>query len=142
MLSKYLHISLLTLLTLASLLSRAQKVDNIYFNLYTDSLKKGTHNYINVDGKLSNGGWLPLTVQQLNFSATAGKWEGNSLYIDPSFSEEKVTITATLKENPTITKSIVIYIKTKDLGLTLKTQEELQKEMETLPPKKRKKKRS
>jgi len=44
----------------------AQKVDSIYFNLYTDSLKKGQHNYINMDGKLSNGRWMPLTAKKLN----------------------------------------------------------------------------
>ena len=39
----------LTLLITASSVN-AQKVDSIYFHLYTDSLKKGTYNYINVDG--------------------------------------------------------------------------------------------
>ena len=42
----------------------SQKIDSISFHLYTDSLKKGQHNYINVDGKLSNGQWQPLTVQR------------------------------------------------------------------------------
>ena len=34
---------------------KAQKVDSIYFHLYTDSLKKGVYNYINVDARLQNG---------------------------------------------------------------------------------------
>jgi len=46
---------LLCLFLLCSLFAKAQKVENIYVNLYTDSLKKGTFNYINIDGKLSNG---------------------------------------------------------------------------------------
>ena len=43
----------------------AQKVDSIYFNLYTDSLKKGQHNYINIDGKMSNGRWLTMTAREI-----------------------------------------------------------------------------
>ena len=29
--------------------AKAQKIESIHINLYTDSLKKGTYNYINVD---------------------------------------------------------------------------------------------
>ena len=60
------------------IVSHAQKVDSIFFHLYTDSLKKGTYNYINVDGKLDNGRWLPLTAKEIDFTATAGNFEGNS----------------------------------------------------------------
>jgi hypothetical protein len=137
---KPLHFSLLTFFTLTVSISWAQKVDSIYFNLYTDSLKKGTHNYINVDGKLSNGRWLPLTTKEINFSTTAGKFEGNSLYIEPGFEGEKMTITATLKENPSISKSLVVYVKKKDTGAPLKTPEQMQKEWEDQNPKKKKKK--
>ena len=51
----------------------AQKVDSIYFHLYTDSLKKGQHNYINVDGKLSNGSWMPV-----NWSMDTLRVNGNT----------------------------------------------------------------
>ncbi|TAH01198.1 MAG: hypothetical protein EAZ16_12215, partial [Sphingobacteriales bacterium] len=101
----------LTTLLLAANSLKAQKVDSIFFNLYTDSLKKGVHNYINIDGKLSNGRWMPLTTKELNFSASAGSFDGNSLVIDTSFSGEKVLVTAVLKANPSIKKETVIYIK-------------------------------
>jgi hypothetical protein len=139
-LSRRLHFSLLTFFTLTVSTSWAQKVDSIYFNLYTDSLKKGTHNYINVDGKLSNGRWLPLTAKEISFSASTGKFEGNSLYIEPGYTGEKVIVTATLKENPAVTKNIVIYIKTKDDNGLLKTPEQLQKEMDEQGRKRKKKK--
>ena len=58
----------------------AQKVDSIYFNLYTDSLKKGQHNYINIDGKLSNGRWQPLTSKDIQFSCSSANFEGNDEY--------------------------------------------------------------
>lgn len=104
---------------------RAQKVDSLFFNLYTDSLKKGVHNYINVDGKLSNGQWLPLTEKQLIFSSTYGKFEGNSLIIDTSFKGEKITIKITLRADPSVSKETTIYIKKLSGNEKLKTVEEV-----------------
>lgn len=127
----------LTTLLLAANSLKAQKVDSIFFNLYTDSLKKGVHNYINVDGKLSNGRWMPLTTKELNFSASAGSFDGNSLVIDTSFSGEKVVVTAVLKANPSIKKETVIYIKKLANTEQLKTADEVLNEMKQ--PHKRKK---
>ncbi|MCW3120339.1 MAG: hypothetical protein JWM28_4421 [Chitinophagaceae bacterium] len=93
--------------------ANAQKVDSIFFHLYTDSLKKGVHNYINVDGKLSDGRWLPLTAKEIQFSASAGKFEGNDLVLSPDFSEEKVIVKAVLRNNTAATKEITIWVKKK-----------------------------
>jgi hypothetical protein len=112
-------------LVVGSLGLKAQKVDSLFFNLYTDSLKKGVHNYINVDGKLSNGQWLPLTEKQLIFSSTYGKFEGNSLIIDTSFKGEKVTIKITLRADTTVSKETTIYIKKLSGNEKLKTVEEV-----------------
>lgn len=108
-----------------TLLAKAQKVDSIYFNLYTDSLKKGTYNYINVDGKLNNGHWLPLTAKEISFSASAGSFEGNSLLIDRDATFEKVTVKAVLKANPAIYKETTIYIKKLPDSERLKTSDEV-----------------
>ena len=70
----------------------AQTLDSIFFNLYTDSLKKGTYNYINVEGHFSDGTYLPLSNKELKFSSTGGKFNGNSLFIDSSFTDDKVTV--------------------------------------------------
>ena len=91
--------------------AKGQKVDSIYFHLYTDSLKKGVHNYINVDGKLSDGRWLPLTAKEIQFSCDAGKFEGNDLVLPEDFKEENVTVKAVLKNNPAEWKKITIWIK-------------------------------
>ncbi|MBI5371772.1 MAG: hypothetical protein HZA79_07075 [Sphingobacteriales bacterium] len=91
---------------------RAQKVDSIYFHLYTDSLKKGQHNYINVDGKLSNGRWLPMTTKEVEFSCSAARFEGNELVIPPDFKEEKVIVKAILKANRNLVIEKTIWIKT------------------------------
>jgi hypothetical protein len=110
---------------LAGRSAQAQQVDSIFFHLYTDSLKKGVHNYINVDGKLSNGRWQPLTAKELNFSCSAGRFEGNSLIIDSAFKDSAVTVKATLKGNPQVWKEVVIYMKTRDTVERLKTMDEV-----------------
>jgi hypothetical protein len=89
----------------------AQKVDSIYFHLYTDSLKKGQHNYINVDGKLSNGSWMPLSQKEILFSCQEAKFEGNELVIPFDFKPASVKVKAVLKENPAVWKEVTIWIK-------------------------------
>jgi hypothetical protein len=89
-------IILLLLLTVSAATLFAQKVDSIYFNLYTDSLKKGQHNYINIDGKMSNGRWMPLTAKDIQFSCSAAEFSGNELIIPDNFKPEKVIIKAVL----------------------------------------------
>lgn len=92
----------------------AQKVDSIYFHLYTDSLKKGTHNYINVDGKLSNGRWKPLSAQEIEFSASGGVFSGNELFIPFDFSAEKVVVKAVYRQRPELWREVTIWIKRKE----------------------------
>jgi hypothetical protein len=117
---------LILLLGLAAAIpGRAQKVDSIFFHLYTDSLKKGTHNYINVDGKLSDGRWLPLTNKEIQFTASAGKFEGNSLVIDQGFTGDSISVKAVLKNNPAIWRQMIIYIKKIESAERLKTLEEI-----------------
>lgn len=105
--------------------ARAQKVDSIFFNLYTDSLKKGVYNYINVDGKMKDGSFLPLMADELVFKSSAGKWQGNSLIFDTDFKEKIVKIIATLKSNPGISKSIIIYLKKINTEPDLKNEKEV-----------------
>lgn len=103
--------TLLLLLIICSAAARAQKVESIYVNLYTDSLKKGTFNYINIDGKLSNGKYLPLDSTHLDFRASSGKFSGNSLWIDRDITTNKVDIKVSLRNNPALVKEFTIYIK-------------------------------
>ncbi len=107
--------------------AKAQKIDSIYVNLYTDSLKKGTYNYINVDGLLSNGRYQPLDSADITFTASAGKFHGNSLWIDPNFAEDKILIGVVLKTNPAQHKEFVMYIKKKPDNERLRTAEEILK---------------
>lgn len=112
------------ILLIFSFAAKAQKVEGIYVNLYTDSLKKGTFNYINIDGRLSNGKYLPLDSTHLIFWSSAGKFSGNNLWIDPNFTEEKINIKVTLRTNPALFKDFTLYIKKKP-DPELKTMDEL-----------------
>lgn len=89
----------------------AQKVDSIYINLYTDSLKKGTYNYINVDGLMNDGSYLPLDSSFIHFETDYGHFEGNSLVLDRNPTQNKVRIKLYLKNNKTVCKEITLYIK-------------------------------
>ena len=102
---------LLVLFVLCSLVTKAQKVESIHANLYTDSLKKGTLNYINIDGKLSNGRYIPLDSSDLIFWSSAGKFTGNNLWIDRDFAPTKVDIKVSLRKNPALVKEFTIYVK-------------------------------
>jgi hypothetical protein len=116
---------------------KAQKIDSIYVHLYTDSLKKGTYNYINIDGKLSNGRYLPLDTTDIIFSASDGIFYGNSLYLSPVFSGEKVSIKAVLKSNPAMFKQFDIYIKKIPNPKNLKTMDEILNESPSSTKRKR-----
>lgn len=119
------------LFMLMCFLAKAQKIENIYFNLYTDSLKKGVYNYINVDGKLTSGSFYPLMAGEVIFASSAGRWEGNSIIIDSSYSADSIVITASLKSNPLINKSVVIYIKRSAFEGIIKSEKELLEEWKT-----------
>ena len=95
-------------------ISQAQKIDSLFFNLYTDSLKKGSWNYINVDARLSNGTYVPLTTEQLNFKVSNGKLQGNSIWIDWIFKDDSIVVEVELKKDPTVRRSITIWLKKKD----------------------------
>lgn len=127
----------LLVFTLGAFAAFGQKVDSIFFHLYTDSLKKGTHNYINVDGKFSNNKWLPLTAKEVKFTTSYGEFRGNELVIPDHPKEEKVTVRAELKADPSIWKEVTIWIKKKPDNEILPTRDEVMK-----PGKKSKNKRS
>jgi hypothetical protein len=121
------QIFLSTFLIVSFFLSSAQKIDSISFHLYTDSLKKGTHNYINVDGKTSDGKWKPLSAKEVTFTASYGAFEGNELILPPDPTVEKVTIKAVLKSTPALWKEIMIWIKKKPDDESLPTTDEILK---------------
>lgn len=110
-------------LLLLSFSAQSQKIDSIYFHLYTDSLKKGTYNYINVDAKLSNGRWSPVSIRDIVLSTTGGEFDGNDLFIPADFKAEYVIVKAALKNNAATVIERKIWIKKKpDEALPTKEQ--------------------
>jgi len=107
------QVFLFAILIGSAFIGKAQKIDSIYFHLYTDSLKKGTHNYINVDGKTSDGRWRPLTAKDLTFTSSYGTFDGNELILPDEVTVEKLTVKAVLKSDPKNWKEITIWIKKK-----------------------------
>jgi hypothetical protein len=132
---------LLATFCLINFFAKAQKVDSIYINLYTDSLKKGTYNYINVDGLMSNGKYIPLDSTHLFFTASYATFKGNSLFIPWDFTAPKVTIKVSLRANPAVYKQFDMWIKTVDNTGNLKTADEILNDMQKQSPAKKKKKK-
>ncbi|RYZ31179.1 MAG: hypothetical protein EOO10_00090 [Chitinophagaceae bacterium] len=123
-------------------LVHAQKVDSIYFHLYTDSLKKGFFNYINIDGKMSDGTWVPLSTSEVILTTeqdSSLKFERNDLFIDSSYTKETVTVKAVLKENPKIWKEVTIYIRKRGFDEPLKSNQELLDDLQNQRQKSKKK---
>lgn len=126
------RIFLFVCLAIAGMWASAQKIDSIYFHLYTDSLKKGFFNYINVDGKTADGGWYPLTAEEIEFTIpskdTSLYFKSNDLFIDSSYTQETVRVRATLKSNPKIWREVTIYLRKRGFDEPLKTNEEVLEE--------------
>jgi len=132
---------ILILLISSAATTQAQKVESIYVNLYTDSLKKGTFNYINIDGLLSNGRYLPLDSTHLIFQTSGGNFKGNSLWIDSNFKDDKVNIKVILRSNPALFKHFDIYIKKMPDNERLKTSDEIMNEINSNGKSKKKRSR-
>ena len=130
---------LLSILIVGSFtIAKAQKIDSIFFNLYTDSLKKGTHNYINLDAKMSDGSWMPLTAKHLNFSSSYGYFDQNDLILPDTPTCEFVKVKAVLKADSTVWRETTIWIKKNPDGEYLPTNEEILREMRKGKTKKKK----
>ncbi|MFN2457368.1 MAG: hypothetical protein ABR502_04120 [Chitinophagaceae bacterium] len=107
----------------------SQKIDSIFFNLYTDSLKKGFYNYINIDAKFPDGTWLPLTPDEIFLTSNAGRFEGNDLFIDSTYKGDSVVVKAVLKSNPAVYRQIIIYIRKRGFTEPLKTNDDILNEL-------------
>lgn len=116
---------------------RAQQVETIVFNLYTDSLKKGFYNYISIDGQYADGRWLPLDTTHLKLSANTGHFKGNDLFIDSTYLSDSVVVKAVLRTNPRIWKEVTIYIRKRGFTEPLKTSEEILNEVRPVPRRKK-----
>lgn len=133
-------IAFLLVFVIVAKVALAQQVDSIYFHLYTDSLKKGFFNYINVDGKTADGKWLPLTAEEVIFSTAKDsslRFQNNDLFIDSAYTLDQVRVKATLRSNPKVWKEVTIYIRKRGFDEPLKSNEEILEEYRKPSPKKK-----
>ncbi|MFN4284446.1 MAG: hypothetical protein ACK4E8_00615 [Lacibacter sp.] len=105
---------ILTICLMQSLYAVAQQPDSIWFDLYTDSLKKGSWNYINVVGRFAGGRVLPISPSQLILRSSAGRVEQGSVWIDWNETADSVTVWVQLQKQPSLQKAVTIWIKKED----------------------------
>ncbi|SEA31322.1 hypothetical protein SAMN05660909_01488 [Chitinophaga terrae (ex Kim and Jung 2007)] len=75
------------------------QVIGIRFNLYTDSIKRNIHYYLNVEGKFSSGKVYPLDTSALRFAASDGQILGQDLLLPLQDTVKTVTVEAWYKPN-------------------------------------------
>ena len=63
---------------------------------------------------MSDGKYLPLTTDQLQFKVSNGKLQGNSVWIDWTFPDDSVVVEVVLKKDLSVKRTITIWIKRKD----------------------------
>lgn len=85
-------------------------LESIHFNHYTDSLKRGVHFYLNVEGSFSSGKIFPLDTSAIRFETTGGRLLGQDLLLSDS-TINAITVTAIYKNDSAIQTVTSIPVK-------------------------------
>jgi hypothetical protein len=86
-------------------------LQDIAFNMYTDSIKPILNYYVNVEGKFSNGRTFPLDTSFVVITSDQGIMKGFEWQVPKQRDFEKVTFTAHTKLPPFIQTSNTLYLK-------------------------------
>jgi len=84
---------------------------DLRFNLYADSIKPILNFYVNVEGIFSSGKVLPLTENQVTITANEGRMKGMEWVVPKERTFNRVIFTASSTADPSITKSVTVYLK-------------------------------
>lgn len=88
------------------------KLDSIRFHHYADSLKRGFHYYLNVEGIYSSGKIFPLDTSTVSFEVSEGKLLGQDLLINNNETNiQSVNATATYKNDERLKALTTIPVK-------------------------------
>ena len=74
---------------------------------------------------MNDGSWRPLDTSHVKFTCNTGYFLGNDLFIDSSYTGEKVLVKAVLRTNPKIWKEVVVYIRKRGFDEALKDEKAL-----------------
>lgn len=85
---------------------------------------------------------MPLTQEQLNFNVSNGKLQGNSVWIDWDFKDDSVVVDVEFKKDPTVRRSITIWIKKNDLQLKAPLNDSILQQLNDRPKKPTRKKKN
>ncbi len=91
--------------------ANAQQIASIHYNALADSIKRGFHFYINVDAKLQNGRWKPLTDKDVTITSNYGKVEGNNIILPFAFAEKQIEVQVVLKQDSLQKLNLTIPVK-------------------------------
>lgn len=91
---------------------------------------------------MSDGRYLPLTTDQLQFKVSNGKLQGNSVWIDWVFPDDSVVVEVMLKKDASVKRTITIWIKRKDEQMNAPYNDSLLQQINNRQPTSKKKKRN
>lgn len=87
-------------------------LENIRFNHYADSLKRGIRFYLNVEGTFSSGKIYPLDTTTVKFETDKGKLIGQDLLLNGNDTVTRfITITATNKLDTAMSITSIVPVK-------------------------------
>ena len=82
----------------------------IYFNLYTDSLKPVLNYYVNVEGELKDGRYLPLDTNDVRLTCSWGTLSNMEWVIPRVIAQDSVTFFVVAKNNAALRDSVTVFI--------------------------------
>ena len=91
---------------------------------------------------MSDGKYLPLTTDQLQFKVSNGKLQGNSVWIDWTFPDDSVVVEVVLKKDLSVKRTITIWIKRKDEQMNAPYNDSLLQQINNRQPTSKKKKKN
>jgi len=88
-------------------------ITGIRFNHYADSLKRGIHFYLNVEGRFSTGKVYPLDTSAVQLQSSAGQLLGQDLLLKNGDTTRFITVKAVYKNDPSLTAESIVPVKQK-----------------------------
>jgi hypothetical protein len=106
-----LHINMLMGGDTLPLVLNLPLLQDIRYNLYTDSIKPVLNYYVNVEGVFSSGKVYPLDSSYVAIAASEGHMQGLEWVLPAQRNFEKITFTATSPYLPGKEKQVTLYLK-------------------------------